>query len=298
MAKKQKKQRPALPEKRDMGEALAQLEQPKMKWKVVAQIAVGFIILWVIAGMLSPYLGIWGFVGAGVLTLIALGFAFYIWRMTKKSSNIMGILKGATDEEGRKRAIEALQSQGDGDAMAKLAEAQLVAQEDPKAAMEVLESIDIPKAPKLVQNDVRAQLGLMYLIHGRAKDARALADAITLEAQPQPKQKAMYAAVMCEAWARTGKADEAAKLLSDYDPEDPAYDDMQALLYRAQIFVSLKKKKKGRARTAMMRLARIDANQLGAFLQKGTHPEVKRLAMEVLQKEGYAPKQRVQFRTR
>ncbi len=297
MAKPKKQNKPKMPEKRDLGDALANMEQPKFNWKIVAQIGVAFLVVWVIAGMLTPYIGIWGLVIAGVLTAAAVGFGLYIWRLTRKSGAIMNILKGATDEEGRKKAIAALQAQGGGsDAMAKMAEAQLVAQEDPKAAMATLESIDIAKAPKLVQNDVRAQLGLMYLLHNRSQDAASLADQITIDSQPQPKQKAMYAAVMSEAWARTGRADEAAKLLEDYDAEDDAFEDMRALLYRAQVFVWLKKKKRGRARTAMMRLARIDANQLGGFLQKGVHPDAKRLAMEVLQKEGYAPKQRVQYR--
>ncbi|MFT5357394.1 MAG: hypothetical protein ACI9KE_004629 [Polyangiales bacterium] len=293
-----KKNKPKLPEKRDMSEALSKMEQPKLRWKTIAQIALAFGVVWLIAAMLMPYIGIWGLVAAGLLTAVALGFGFYIWRLTRKSSAIMEILKGATDDEGRKRAIQALQAGGGGDAMSKMAEAQLVAQEDPKEAMVILEGIDIDKAPKLVQNDVRAQLGLMYLIHNRVSDAAPLADKITIGAQPQPKQKAMYAAVVGEAWARSGKHDEAADLLEDYDAEDPAYEEMKALLYRAQVFVWLKKKKRGRARTSMMRLAKIDPNQLGAFLQKGMHPDVKRLATEVLQKEGFAPKQKVQYQRR
>ena len=194
-----KKNKPKLPEKRDMSEALSKMEQPKLRWKTIAQIGLAFGVVWLIAGMLMPYIGIWGLVAAGILTAIALGFGFYIWRLTRKSSAIMDILKGATDDEGRKRAIQALQAGGGGDAMSKMAEAQLVAQEDPKEAMVILEGIDIDKAPKLVQNDVRAQLGLMYLIHNRVSDAAPLADQITIGAQPQPKQKAMYAAVVSEA---------------------------------------------------------------------------------------------------
>ncbi len=286
-----------MPERRDVGDTLSQLEQPKFNWKIMAQIGLGFAVLWVLAGMLTPYAGIWGLVVAGVLTLLAIGFGVYIWRLTRKSAAIVDILKGATDDAGRAKAIAALSAQG-GDAMNEMARAQLVAQQDPKEAMTILEGIDIDKAPKLVQNDVRAQLGLMYLLHNRAQDARRIADDIKLDAQPQPKQKAMYAAVMGEAFARTGKEDEAAELLEDYDPEDSAYAEVAGLLYRAQIFVALKQRKKGRARTAMMRLAKQDANQLGAFLQKGTHPDVKRLAMEVLRKEGFAPKQKVQFKMR
>ncbi len=300
-----KRKKPKIPDAKarqaEMGDALSKLEKPKTPWKILIQIGIGFAVLWVVAGMLMPYIGYWGIGVAGVLTLIALGFGLYIWRLTRKSSDIMDILKTATDAEGRDAAIAALQARGDDDVMGKLAQAQLVGQEDPKAAMAILEEIDIDKAPKLLQNDVRAQLGLMYLLHNRAKDARKLADDIKLDAQPQPKQKAMYAAVIAESFARTGKAKEAVSLLEDYDPDaDGAedYEEMRPLLYRAQMFASLQMKKRGRARTAMMRLARIDPNQLGAFMQKGTHPQVKRLAREVLEKEGFVPKQKVQMQRR
>lgn len=287
MAKKKKKAK--LPERADPAQALEGLERPSMNWKVLAQIAVGIGVVWLIAGLVSPYIGIWGYVVAGIITLAAIGIGLWVWRLMRKSSAIVDILKGATDDEGRAAAVAALKGK-DGDAMAKMAQAQLVAQDDPKEAVAILESIDLKKAPKLIQNDVRAQLALMYLLQNKPRDARELADEIKLDAQPQPKQKALYAAVMSESFARTGKAKEAAKLLEDYDPEDSAYAEMSALLYRAQIYTWLKMKKRGRARTSMMRLAKADANQLGAFLQKGTHPEIKRLAQEVLQREGLIPK--------
>ena len=73
---------------------------------------------------------------------------------------------------------------------------------------------------------------------------------------------------------------------------------MKPLLHRAEVFTWIKLRKKGRARTAMMRLARADANQLAAFLQKGVHPEAKRLATEVAQREGLVPKPKMQVRMR
>ena len=295
MAKKKKRKAPQLPEKRDMSEALEQLERPSMNWKIIAQVGVALLVIWVIAGMVSPYISYWGFVVAGVLTAVVLGFGIYVWRLMRKSTAIVDILKGATDDEGRAAALTQLKGQGGDDAMAKMAQAQLVAQDDPKEAVEILESIDLKKAPKLVANDVRAQLGLMYLMQNKAQDARELAEEIKLDAQPQPKQKALYAAVMAEAFARTGKVDDAVDLLETYDAEDPDYGEMKGFLYRAQVYTWLKKKKRGRARTAMMRLAKLDPNQLGPFLQKGAHPHVKRLATEVLQKEGYVPKQKVKF---
>ncbi len=298
MAKKKKK--PASvgrPDPAQQLEQLQQLEQPAFKTKVILQIVVAIGVVWLIAGLLSPYISYWGYVIAGILTAIVAGLAFYVWRLMKKSSNILDIMKGATDDEGRAAAIAALQGQGD-DAMAKMAQAQLVAAEDPKEAMAILESIDIEKASKLVQNDIRAQLGLMYLINNRVQDARQLANDIKLGGQAQPKQTAMYVSVMAESFARTGKEDEAAKLLEDYDPENPEYAEVAPLLYRAQVYTWLKKKKKGRARTAMMRLARRDPNQLGPFVAKGAHPEVSRLAKEVLQREGLIPQQRTKMRMR
>ena len=296
---KQKKQQIGQQDPEKLEKALEGLERPKMNWKVIAQIAVAFVVVWVIAGMLMPYIGIWGLVGAGVLTIIAIGFGIYIWRMMRKSAAIVDILKGATDKEGRAQALAALQSGKSGDdAMNKLAQAQLMMQEEPKEAIRILESIDLAKTPKLLQNDVRAQLGLMYLLTNKATAARPIVDEIKLDGQAQPKQKAMYAAVKAEAFARAGKADEAAKLLEAFDADDTAYAEMQSLLYRAQVYTWIRKKKRGRARTAMMRLAKMDVNQVAAFLQKGSHPEVARLAREVIQKEGLAPKQRVKMRMR
>ncbi|MEM1417805.1 MAG: hypothetical protein AAGH15_23100, partial [Myxococcota bacterium] len=182
--------------------------------------------------------------------------------------------------------------------MNKIAEAHLVAQEDPKAALAVMESIDIDKAPRLVRNDVRAQLALMYLVNNKVAEAKEPAMAIQLDQAPQAKQKAMYGAVKAEALARTGDAKAAAKILEVFDADDPEIAEMKALLHRAEVFTWIKLRKKGRARTAMMRLARVDANQLAAFLQKGVHPEAKRLATEVAQREGLVPKQKVQMRMR
>lgn len=297
MAKKKKPaQQLGQPNQEKMGEALENLERPSMNWKVVGQIAIGFAVVWIVAGMLTPYIGYWGLGIAGVLTLVAIGFGLYIWNMMRKSANIVDILKGATDEEGRAKAMAALSAgKGGDDVMNKLAQSQLMMQEDPKEAVAILESIDIKKAPKLLQNDVRAQLGLLYLITNRAKEARALADEMSLDGQVQQKQKAMYAAVMAESFARTGKGSEAGKLLETFDADDPEYAEVRALLLRAQVYTWNNLKKRGRARTALMRLARIDPNQLGAFLQKGTHPQIVALAREVAQKEGLVPRQKMRF---
>jgi hypothetical protein len=124
MAKKPKVQR------RDPNQALSEMERPQVRWKVVGMVGLGFVAFWALAIGLIPWTGYIGVGIAGVLTLAALGFGLYMWRLTKKSQGIVDILKTATDAEGRKAALEKLDAKVEkGDAMAALAKAQLVAQE-------------------------------------------------------------------------------------------------------------------------------------------------------------------------
>jgi len=275
-------------------EALAKMERPQVKWQVIAQIGGAFAILWVTAFMLHPYVGYWGVGVVGVLTLVAAGFGVYLYRWTRKSQAIVDIMKSATDADGRKQALEQLASGDQKDALNALARSQILAQTDPNAAMVVLEGIDVAKAPAMVQDDVRSQLGLLYLRVNRVRDARALADEIRLDRQSNSKAKAMYAAIVAESFARTGKVDEAKNLLDTYKADDPEYGEIAALLWRAQVFTYTALKKRGLARKAMENMAAIEPNLLGAFVQKGSAPELSKMAKEVLAGAGAIP--RVKFR--
>jgi hypothetical protein len=206
---------------------------------------------------------------------------------------VVDIMKSATDEAGRRRAIEKLSEDGSKDAMKTLAHAQLVAQTKPSEALELLEGIDIAKAPAVLQDDIRSQLVLLYLRGNRVRDARATADEMRLDRQPNAKAKAMYAAVMAESFARTGKVDEAQKLMETYSPDDPEYGEATALLLRAQIYTCFALKKRGLARDAMSKLAAIEPNLLGGFIQKGTQPELAKMARQLLSSSGAAPKPRM-----
>jgi len=214
-----------------------------------------------------------------------------------ESAAIVDILKGATDEEGRQAALEKLRAGGGkgSDAMRKLAEAQLVAREAPNEAISILESIDLKKAPAVVQDDVRANLALMYLMNNRTRDARELADEIRLDRQPQAKAKAMYAAVQAEAFARTGKSDDAMKIIDTYDAGDPEYGEVNGMLYRAQVYTYMAKKKRGLAKKAMQQLAMVDPNMVAAFAMKGTHPQLNKMAKQVLQASGAMPRQKMKM---
>ena len=270
-----------------------------MKWKVLGLIGLGIAVVWVIAGILQPTIGYVGLIVAGVLTLAALGFLVWVWRLTRKSADIASILKGATDKEGRLAALEELrakQSPGGKDAINAIAQAQLVAQENPGEAIRILEAVDLKKAPAIVQDDLRANLAMFYLVTGRARDARELVNEIRLDRQTQSKAKAMYAAVMAESFARTGAPEEARKLLETYDPKDSEFRHVAGMLLRAQVYTYTATKKRGRARQAMEQLLEVDPNMVAAFVQKGTRPELTRLAKQVLAGAGALPKPKMRVR--
>ena len=296
MAKKGKKLE-AGSERVDPNEALNQVERPRANWRVIGLIAVGFGVLWLLAFMAMPMMGYVGIGIVGALTLAAIGFGLYIWNMTRRSSAIVDIMKGATDAQGRASALAALSAQSpEGkDAMNVLAQAQLLAQDDPQAAIAKLETIDIEKAPAILRNDIRAQLALMYLLTNKPKNAFELAREIRPEAQPQVKQKALYAAVRAESYARNGRPDEARTALEGLNEADPELAEVRPLLLRAQVYTFFGLKKRGLAAEAMERLVLVEPNIVMAMATKG-HPEMKQLAITTLQRAGLVPKQRVRMR--
>ena len=290
MAKKGK-----IPKPKSPAEGIAEIEKPTIKWRTIGMIVAAFVVLWITAFMIQGYSedGVFGWVAIGVvavLTLVGIGFGIYIYRLTLKSRGIVDILAQATDAEGRKRAIEQLEAGDSSDAMNALARAQLVSRDKPMQAIKILEEIDIDKAQAVVQDDVRANLGFLYLMNGRAKDARKLADNLRLDRQPNARAKAMYAAVSAEAFARTGKPEEAQKLLETYDANDPEFEDVKGMLLRAQVYTYLKLKKRGRAEGAMKELARVDPNMLAPWIAKRVRPEIKKMAERALRSMGVAPK--------
>jgi len=274
----------------DLGEALAKQETPSFKWKAVLQVAGAFAVLWLTAFMVVPYVGYWAVGVVGVLTLVAAGFGIYIWRLTSRSRAVVEIMKQATDAAGREKALEDLASGADGDAMKALARAQLLSQTQPNEALKVLEAIDVEKAPAVLRDDVRAQLAMLYLRNNRARDARDLTDAIRLDKRPDAKSKGLYAAIMAEALARTGSAEEARKLLETYSPESADGDEVRAMLLRAQVYTFTVQKKRGRVGQALAQLAALEPNLLGGFLTKGNPPELVKMTQQALAGAGMAPK--------
>jgi hypothetical protein len=283
----------ALP--KNIGEALAKQEQPRVKWQIVAQIGAALAVLWVTAFMVKPYVGIVGIIVMGVLTAVVAGFGVYIWRLTRKQAEIFDIMKGATDAAGRERALEALAAGEGKDVMKTLARAQLLAQTDPLGAQRALESIDLKKAPAVLQDDVRAQLAMMYLFTNKTREARELIDQLRIDRKPDPKSKAMFAGIMAEGLARTGNPEEARKLLDTYSADDKAYEDVRVNLLRGQVYTFSALKKSGLLRKALADMAALEPNLLAPFLQKGAPPDLAKAARETLSEIGIG-KQKVKWK--
>lgn len=270
----------------------------KQRWKLALQVVAAFAVLWALAFGVIPYVGYWGVGVVGALTLAAGGFGIYLVRVTRKTSSLMTIMKGATDEEGRRRALHSLGASDSKDAMTQLARAQLLAQESPAEAVKALEAVDIQKASVLVQDDVRANLAMLYLAMNRLKEARKLVDAIKVSRQPRPEAKAMYAAIMAETFARTGAPEEAKKLLDIYKTSDAASADVVPLLLRAQVYAYSALKKRGLVKQAMEALAARDPRLLMAFMQRGVPPEVTSVARAMLARTSAMPKPKMRMSMR
>lgn len=285
LAKPKKLPAPTAP---DAARAIAQAEMPRVKWSVVIQIALAVLIVWTLAIGSIPYIDYWGVGVVAVLTCVLIGFGVYVWNFTRRQKRIMEVLRQATDEGGRQAAIAQLEARGSKDAMAALARAQLMLRDDPQGALAVLEGIDLQKEPGPVQDEIRSNLAFLYLAQNRPKDARPLVDELRLDRQPNPKGKAMYAAVMAETFARTGKAAEAKKLLETYSADDPEYGEVAMVLLRAQVYTFLATKNRGLMRKAMGKLASHDPNQLAPFAMKGANPDLQQAVREVLAEAGFA----------
>lgn len=285
MAKPKKLPPPAAPDASQ--QQLAGAESPRIKWNVVAQIGLAVIVVWALAIGTIPYVGYWIVAVVGILTAVLIGFGIYAWNLMRRQQRLVDVLRMATDESGRKAAIAQLELQGSKDAMAALARAQLTLRDDPKEGMRILESIELKKEPGAVQDEVRSNLAFLYLMQNRPKDARPLVDELRLDRQTNAKARAMYAAVMAETFARTGKPEEAKKLLETYKADDPEFAEVQTVLLRAQVYTFFATKNRGLMRKAMMKIAEKDPNQLAPFLAKSAPLDLQAAVKEALSEAGF-----------
>lgn len=239
-----------------------------------------------------------------VAVLTALVAAVLIWalRMLKKQRSLLGLVQGATQStEARRDAIAALASGKDAGKPEKVfARAQLLAADDPKAALDLIEPMPMKDFPAAMQDDVALLLTRLYLGFGRTADARKHADRMNLDNPARAEARPIAASLVAEAWARTGKAKEALALIETVTLPKKAEEAEQITvqLKVARVFAKFASGQRGPAKAELGALAADDINHLGRFLmpQFRVHPQLQQLARQVLDahpaRKKMAPRQR------
>jgi hypothetical protein len=223
----------------------------------------------------------------GVLTLVLIGVLFWAFRMLRKQRNLSSLLQGAVNSpEARREAIAKLAADKNANDITHVfARAQLLAADDPAAALKMLEPINIKTVPAQMQDDVAILRAQLLLNFGRPKEARPMADLINVDSPQRKDARGMIAAIVAEAWARTGKH-EAALALVDTVTLAKETEQTRAQLMTARAFAKFASGKRTAAREELEALAEIDINHLGKFVmpQFRVHPDLQKLARAVVEK--------------
>jgi hypothetical protein len=231
----------------------------------------------------------------GALTAVLLGVLLWAMRSIHKHKSTVSLLQGAiASPEARREALAKLSEGKDANSPTNLfARAQLLAQDDPPGALNLIKSIELRAYPPAMQDDVSLLQTQLYLRLGRTGDARKSADVMNLD-NPQRKEiRPLAASIVAEAWARTGKPKEALALLDTI--ELPKKDAEQIALQArfARVFARFAANQRGPARAELAALADEDPNHLGRFVlpQFRVHPELQRLARSVFEQHPSARRQ-------
>ncbi len=220
-----------------------------------------------------------------VLTALAVGLLVYALRLVKKQRGLVQLLQGATaSPQTRRDALAKLEAAKEADAPTHLfARAQLIAQDDPAAALALLDTKELRTFPPAMQDDVAMLKAQLYLAFGRVQDARKVADTISLENPQRTQVRSLAAVIVAEAFARTANPKQALALLDTLEPaeKDAAQLAIQARVVR--VFAKFALNQRAAARAELVALADEDVNLLGRFLapQFRVHPELQKLARQV-----------------
>ncbi len=262
--------------------------------KLGIRVGIAAVVLWGIAFAVQHWIAL---VVAGVLTVVVAGVIVWGLRFAKKSQAVAQIVRDADTPEARKEALDKLDSDfKSGDTAATFAKAQLQMQDDPREALATLETINLDKVMAPVADEARSQRAMIHLMLGETSEARTLADKIDLGRHKEPKVKATMAAIIGEAWARTGQAKKAVELLETFDADDPVYADLKAQLLRALAFAYAWSNQTKKMKTALRKMNGINAQLLMGFITKkknpqgvnpkGVHPLLEKEAYSIVMKSG------------
>ena len=230
----------------------------------------------------------------GVLTVVLAALMIWAFRKIKQQRGLINLLQGAADSpDARRAALAKLDAAKDASAPTNVfARAQLLAADDPKAALALIEPVDLKTFPAAMQDDVALLKTQLYLGLGRTADARKAADTMNLDNPQRKEVRAMAASIVAEAWARTGKPKEALALLDSIELPSKNGEQIALQARVAKVFAKFAANQRGPARTELAALADIDINQLGRFVmpQFRVHPELQKLARQVLERHPSARK--------
>jgi len=271
------------------GEERPAVDLKKIYLRVGAVAVLVWIIAFIVPGPIPKAV-------AGVASVLAIGVCIWLDRYVKKTAKLGAILKGADTEEGRKAAIEKLDTDfKKGDTQATIAKAQLLMQEDPRKALETLESINCDKELGPIAGQVRAMRAMLHLTMGETAEARSLADKLELGKQQEPKTRVLFATVAGEAWARSGQGRKAVDTLDLFNPDAPEHAEMKAQMWRARAYAYASVNDTKGISRAVKKLADINPHLLGMFLppQKKVHPLLEREAKQLVQRMGLGQRKMV-----
>jgi tetratricopeptide (TPR) repeat protein len=260
-----------------------------IKKKTLITIAVVTLAVWAFAVQTGSTILM---IVVAVLTALLLGVIGWALLQLRKQRGLIGLLRGAADSpEARRDALAKLDGQKDaGEPVNVFARAQLLAADDPKAALKLLETVPMSKFHAAMQDDVALLLAQLYLGVGRTQDARKAADTINVDNPERKEVRAMAAAIISEAWARTGKPKEALALLDTIELPKKDAAQLATQIRVVRVFAKFAANQRGPARTELQQLADEDVNNLGRFLmpQFRVHPELQKLARAVLEQHPQA----------
>lgn len=267
------------------------------------RLGIPALVIWAIAFAISGWIPK---AIAGALTLAAIGLILWVLRFARRSRAVASIVQQADSAESRKEAIARLETDFKKDDVAAVfAKAQLQLQEDPRAALQTLESIKLEKLMAPMADEARAQRAMIHLLLGETDSARSLVDSIDMSRHKEPKTRATLAAIVGEGWARTGQAKKAVELLETFDTGDEAYADIKPQLLRARAFAYAWSNNMKQMKHALRGLQAMNAQYLSGFITKkkhpmgvsptGVHPLLEKEAFEMIGRSG-AMQRKMQFR--
>jgi len=226
--------------------------------------------------------------------VLAVGLVLWAMRQARKARGVASILGKVETAVDRKAALAELEAGAKKkDVAAIFAKAQLELQENPKQAIATLETIDLNKVMAPVADEARAQRAMIHLMLGEVSLARQLADGVELARHQEPKSRAMIAAVVSEAWARSGNAKKAIETLELFDPDDAVYEQLRPQLYRARAYAYAHTSDLKGMRKALRKLLDQDVRLLGGFFMKKTHPLLQKEAKKLVEQSGQVPRKMV-----